>query len=69
MYKHIHKHTHTHTHIHTHTQVETLNLLSDSNRLLREEKDRLVRQIIEMEENCQKLEAEILPLKVHVHVN
>lgn len=44
-------------------KVESLNLLTDSNRLLREEKERLWKQVEELEERGQRLEAEITPLR------
>lgn len=44
-------------------QVESLNLLSDSNRLLREERDRQLLQLRELEERCRQLEGEMGPLK------
>ena len=44
-------------------QVETLNLLSDSNRFLREEKDRMYQQIRELEVKGQELGEQLKPLK------
>ena len=44
-------------------QVETLNLLTDSNRLLREEKDRMYQQIRELEGKCQELGEQLKPLR------
>lgn len=40
-----------------------MNLLSDSNRLLREERDRQLLQLRELEERCRQLEGEMGPLK------
>ena len=44
-------------------QVESLNLLSDSNRLLRDERDRQLLQLRELEERCRQLEGEMGPLR------
>ncbi|XP_064626009.1 nucleoprotein TPR-like [Lineus longissimus] len=44
-------------------KVENLNLLTDSNKMLREEKDRLMQQVKEFEAKVQKLEDDIQSLK------
>ena len=44
-------------------QVESLNLLSDSNKLLREERDRQSAQLCTLEEQCKQLEGELGPLR------
>ena len=43
--------------------METLNLLSDSNRLLREERDRQLTKMKELEAAVERLEGEVGPLK------
>ena len=44
-------------------QVEHLNLLTDSNRLLREERDRHLATIKELEDSRGQLEGEVGPLR------
>ncbi|XP_022089783.1 nucleoprotein TPR-like isoform X2 [Acanthaster planci] len=44
-------------------KVETLNALTDSNRMLREEKDRLDQQVQQLEAKVSQLEANIQPLQ------
>ena len=40
-----------------------MNLLSDSNKLLREERDRQSSQLCALEERCKQLEGELGPLR------
>ena len=44
-------------------QVENLNVLSDSNRLLREEKRSQDEKISKLEKRCEELEGEMGPLR------
>lgn len=44
-------------------QVENLNLLTDSNKLLRDERDRQMATVRELEATRERLEGEVGPLK------
>ena len=47
----------------THSQVETLNVVTDSNKLLREERDRLAGYVKDIEAKKQQLESDMIPLR------
>ena len=47
-------------------QVEQLNLLSDSNKLLREQKNKLEQQLEVSTSRVHKLEGEVQPLKENI---
>ncbi|XP_065184062.1 nucleoprotein TPR-like [Sycon ciliatum] len=48
-------------------KVQTLHILQDSNKLLREDRDRLQQRVVQMEAKSKQLEDEICPLKENNH--